>query len=110
MAITIIRRKAPPVTPLEEVGLVEGYRPHPAFPPMLWPHFKVGEQVRIVAPSKTFFKEWKQGDTGTVIKVCSAAGMRDKHPESDLYFVELDLPRVAGKEIVYLTYKELACG
>lgn len=109
MAIVIKRRKAPVISELVEAGLVEGYRPLPPLRPMTWPHFTLGAQVRIVAKGWPFLNAWKQGDTGTITKVCPAGGMRDKHPDDDLYFVKLDLPRVSGTEIVYLTYNELAC-
>lgn len=111
MAVTI-RRRAPVQTlpeadPLQEVGLVEAFVPFPGFRPMTWPHFRPGARVRIKAKGWPYLEAWKHGDVGTVEKVCPAGGMYDKNPDDDLYLIRLDNPRVEGKEVVGLVFKDI---
>lgn len=103
------RKSERPETPddalLAELGITEGWRPHPALAPLLRPHFKLGTPVQVIATGAARFI-LSVGDTGVVTKVVPAGGMHDKVPDDDLYFVQLDNPRTE-KKIAYLRYKEL---
>lgn len=111
MAVTIRRReKTQTLTeadPLQEVGLVEAFVPYTGLRPMTWPHFKPGARVRIKAKGWPHLEAWKHGDVGTVEKVCPAGGMYEQHPDDDLYLIRLGNPRVEGKEVVGLVFKDI---
>lgn len=101
--------KPPPVVESMEdlmaVGLADGYRPHPALATMMRAHFKPGQRVSVLSPGASRFI-CKAGDAGVVAKVVPACGMRDKRPDDDLYFVDLESPRT-NKNRAYLTFAQL---
>jgi hypothetical protein len=106
----VIKRKVREVKEdvLALVGLAEEYRAYHALRPITWPHFKPGARVQIIAKTGAWRFICKTGDAGVVQKMCQASSPPNKNPDDDLYIVRLDTPRVAGKEVAYLTYKELA--
>lgn len=106
MAVVIKRRQQ--VDALSLVGLgVESYQATRGLRPIAWPHYKPGSRVQLIAKDGAWKYICKTGDTGIVEKVIQAL-MPGEHPENDLYKVRLDSPRVASKEVAYLTYKELS--
>lgn len=106
MAI-VIKRIAKPQeerdpTLLQEIGILPAVTAEPVIPVL-----RVGASVVIVANPPPGLTTWAKGDTGKVKRFCKGYGMHDKRPEDDMYFVELDKPRVPGKAIAYLKYPEL---
>lgn len=106
MAVTIKRRQAGDVLSL--VGLGEApYVATRGLRPISWPHYKPGSRVQLIAKTGAWKYICRAGDTGIVEKIAQAL-MPGEHPDGDLYIIKLDTPRVAGKEVAYLTYKELS--
>lgn len=106
MAITIKRRNAGEALSL--VGLGEApYQATRGLRPISWPYYKPGSRVQLIANTGPWKYICKRGDTGIVEKIAQAL-MPGEHPDGDLYIVRLDTPRLAGKEVAYLTYKELS--
>lgn len=84
------------------------YRPWSCFPPITWPHFRVGVKVKIIAPGYPHLKAWKQGDTGVVLHVLPTSRPGEIHPDDDFYLVRLDTPRIEGRIDVGFKFKEIA--
>lgn len=84
----------------------KGFKAACGLPCITWDHYPPGTSVQILAITGPWKHIAKQGDTGVVLQIIQAEAPGG-NPPSDLYAVKLDLPLRVGKEVAYLTYKEL---
>lgn len=91
---------------MTELPKKAGYQACCGLIPVTWDHYPPGTKVQLIAQTGAWRYIAQCGDTGVVTKMIQAASPGDNPPD-DLYAVKLDLPRRVGKEVAYLTYKEV---